>query len=58
MISGTVTGSGTAGIIPLWTGSLTQGKSNMVQVGTHIGINEISPAATLDVNGTGTFAEH
>ncbi|MGA7256134.1 MAG: hypothetical protein WCF17_08410 [Terracidiphilus sp.] len=54
-ISGTVTGSGTAGIIPVWTGSLTQGKSNMVEVGTHIGINEISPGATLDVNGTGIF---
>jgi len=50
--SGTLTGSGTAGTIPLWTGALTQGNSNMVQVGTEIGINETTPAAMLDVNGT------
>jgi hypothetical protein len=52
-ISGTVTGSGTAGTIPMWTGALTQGNSNIVQVGSDIGINEPTPAATLDVNGTG-----
>lgn len=50
--SGAVTGSGTVGAIPLWTGSLTQGNSNMVQVGTDIGINQPKPAATLDVGGT------
>jgi hypothetical protein len=50
--SGTVTGSGTTGTIPIWTGTLTQGNSNMVQVGSEIGINESTPAAMLDVNGT------
>ncbi|HWE85968.1 MAG TPA: hypothetical protein VG267_13565 [Terracidiphilus sp.] len=49
---GTVTGSGTTGTIPLWTGALTQGNSNMVQVGNNIGINEATPAAMLDVGGS------
>jgi len=50
-----MTGSGTAGIVPLWTGALTQGNSEITQVGTSIGINEATPAATLDVNGTAQF---
>jgi len=50
--SGTVTGSGTAGTVPLWTGTLTQGNSEIYQVGSDIGINETAPTATLDVNGT------
>jgi hypothetical protein len=50
--SGPVTGTGTTGTIPLWTGAQTQGHSNMVQVGSEIGINETTPAAMLDVNGT------
>jgi hypothetical protein len=50
--SGPVTGSGTTGTIPLWTGAQTQGNSNLVQVGSDIGINETTPAAMLDVNGT------
>jgi len=49
---GTVTGSGTAGTVPLWTGALTQGNSEIYQVGSDIGINETAPTATLDVNGT------
>jgi hypothetical protein len=53
LTGGTVTGSGIAGTIPMWTGTLTQGNSEMVQVGSRIGINEPTPAATLDVNGTG-----
>jgi hypothetical protein len=48
----TVTGSGTAGTVPLWTGAATQGNSNIVQVGNEIGINEATPAAMLDVGGT------
>jgi hypothetical protein len=52
LTSGTVTGSGTAGNIPMWTGTLTQGNSEMVQVGSDIGINEATPVATLDVNGS------
>ena len=49
---GTVTGSGTSGTVPLWTGTLTQGNSEIYQVGSDIGINETVPIATLDVNGT------
>jgi len=55
LTSGTVTGSGTDGAIPLWTGTLTQGNSEITQVGTDIGINEATPGATLDVGGTATF---
>jgi hypothetical protein len=55
LTSGAVTGSGTAGTVPLWTGTLTQGNSIITQVGTDIGINEATPGATLDVNGTATF---
>ncbi|MGA2047726.1 MAG: hypothetical protein ABSG96_08535 [Terracidiphilus sp.] len=50
--SGTVTGSGTNGTVPLWTGALTQGNSEITQVGSDIGINEATPGATLDVGGT------
>jgi hypothetical protein len=52
LASGPVTGTGTTGTIPLWTGAQTEGNSNIVQVGTLIGINETTPAAALDVNGT------
>jgi hypothetical protein len=55
LTSGTVTGSGTAGTVPLWTGTLTQGNSEITQVGSDIGINEATPAATLDVGGTSMF---
>lgn len=54
-ISGTVTGSGTANTVPLWTGALTQGNSDIVQVGSDIGIHEATPGATLDVGGTATI---
>jgi hypothetical protein len=50
-----VSGSGTAGIVPLWTGANAQGNSEITQVGSSIGINEATPAATLDVNGTAQF---
>jgi hypothetical protein len=53
--SGTVTGSGTAGTVPLWTGANAQGNSEITQFGSDIGINEATPAATLDVNGTAQF---
>jgi hypothetical protein len=55
LTSGTVTSSGTAGTIPMWTGTLTQGNSEITQVGSDIGINEATPGATLDVGGTATF---
>jgi len=49
---GAVTGSGVSGTVPLWTGALTQGDSDIYQVGSAIGINETAPTATLDVNGS------
>jgi len=50
--SGAVTGSGTAGTVPLWTGALTQGNSIITQVGSNVGINEPAPGSTLTVDGT------
>jgi hypothetical protein len=50
-----VTGSGNNGTVPLWTGANAQGNSEITQVGSEIGINEATPAATLDVNGTAQF---
>ena len=52
LTSGTITGSGTTGTIPQFTGANTIGNSEIVQVGTEIGVNESAPAATLDVGGT------
>jgi len=52
LLSGTVTGLGTTGTVPLWTGTLTQGNSEIVQVGSNVGINQASPTATLDVGGS------
>jgi hypothetical protein len=54
LAGGTIAGSGTAGTIPLWTGSTTQGNSEITQAGSNIGINTSTPATTLDVNGTAT----
>ena len=51
-LTGNLTGGGTAGTVPLWTGALTQGNSLITQVVSDIGINEVAPTATLDVNGT------
>jgi hypothetical protein len=52
LTSGSLTGSGTAGTVPLWTGALTQANSEITQVGSDIGVNEAAPTATLDVGGT------
>jgi len=48
----TITGSGTKGYIPKFTGTTTQTNSRIFQNSTGVGINTTSPAATLDVNGT------
>jgi hypothetical protein len=52
----TITGSGTANFLPLFTGAATIGNSALFQSGTgtssKIGINTSTPAATLDVKGT------
>jgi hypothetical protein len=52
LTSGTLTGAGTDGAIPLWTGTQMQGNSEITQVGSDIGINMASPGATLDVGGS------
>jgi hypothetical protein len=47
----TVTGSGTANYIPLWTGSSTLGNSKVYQTGGKIGVGTTAPTVALDVNG-------
>src|SRR5215469_7930836 len=44
-----VSGSGTAGDVPIWTNSTTLGNSVVSQNGHRIGINFKSPKAALDV---------
>jgi hypothetical protein len=53
-----VTGSGTAGLVPLWTGTSTIGNSVLFQSAVSpfkIGINTTTPTTTLDVKGAGTI---
>jgi hypothetical protein len=51
---GTITGSGTADFIPIFTGTTTVGNSKIFQtVGGDVGIGTTTPAAVLDVKGTG-----
>ncbi|HTS34748.1 MAG TPA: tail fiber domain-containing protein [Candidatus Solibacter sp.] len=47
----TVTGSGTANFVPLWTGASTLGNSKLFQTGGRIGVNTTTPTVQLDVNG-------
>jgi trimeric autotransporter adhesin len=55
---GTITGTGTAGFLPDFTGTTTLGNSALFQQGAspnaRIGINTSTPAATLDVKGAAT----
>jgi hypothetical protein len=55
----TLSGSGTADYLPLWTGASALGSSVLFQSGTgktaKIGIGTITPAATLDVTGGATI---
>lgn len=57
--SGSVTGSGTADYVPLWTSGSNIGNSVLYQSGTgskaKIGINTTKPASTLDVKGGSTI---
>ena len=56
--AGSVTGSGTADFIPLWTSTSNIGNSVLFQSAKSpfkIGINTITPATTLDVKGAGTI---
>ena len=51
---GTITGSGTADFVPRFTGATTIGNSNIFEtVGGNVGIATTTPAAKLDVKGTG-----
>jgi hypothetical protein len=51
---GTITGSGTADFVPIFTGTTTIGNSNIFEtVGGNVGIATTTPAAKLDVKGTG-----
>jgi hypothetical protein len=54
-----ITGSGTAGFLPDFTGAATIGNSAVFQTGVSptakIGINTAAPATGLDVVGTGTI---
>src|SRR5579872_189160 len=48
----TVTGSGTAQFLPIWTGTTTIGNSKLFQTSNGMfGIDTTSPAVALDVNG-------
>jgi hypothetical protein len=57
--AGSVTGSGTADFIPLWTSTSNIGNSVLFQSGAgktaKLGINTITPASTLDVQGAATI---
>jgi hypothetical protein len=57
--AGSVTGSGTADFIPLWTSTSNIGNSVLFQSGTgktaKLGINTLTPASTLDVKGAATI---
>ncbi|HXM63904.1 MAG TPA: hypothetical protein VN950_23790 [Terriglobales bacterium] len=51
---GTITGSGTADFVPVFTGTTTIGNSKIFEtVGGDIGIGTTTPVATLDLKGTG-----
>jgi hypothetical protein len=47
----TVTGSGTANYIPMWTSSSVIGNSKLYQTGGKIGVGMTTPSVALDVNG-------
>jgi hypothetical protein len=51
-----ITGTGKTSYIPLWTNPTNLGASLLFQTGGQIGINTITPTATLDVKGSGIFA--
>ena len=57
--AGSVSGSGTADYVPLWTSTSNIGNSVLFQSGTgskaKVGINTITPATTLDVKGAATI---
>jgi hypothetical protein len=51
-----VTGTGTKNYIPLWTTTTKLGNSKLYQTAAgNVGLGTITPAATLEVNGTAQF---
>jgi hypothetical protein len=55
---GTITGTGSANFVPLFTGTTTIGNSKIFQnVAGSVGIATTAPAAKLDVKGTGDFRD-
>src|SRR5579863_8881809 len=55
---GTITGSGTADFVPVFTGATTIGNSKIFQtVGGDVGIGTTTPAAVLDVKGAGDIRD-
>jgi hypothetical protein len=53
--SGSISGSGTSGTIPVFTGTSSIGNSVITQSSGNIGINTASPQDRLDVNGSIRF---
>lgn len=51
-----ISGYGTPGYIPHFTGTQRLANSNIFQAGAELGVNTTSPQATLDVESTDTFA--
>lgn len=50
-----ITGTGTSGYIPKWTGSSVLANSLIYDNGTNVGIGTASPSYKLDVSGTARF---
>jgi hypothetical protein len=54
-VGGALNGPGTAGYLPIWTGSSLLGNSLIFQSGSNVGLGTPAPATLLDVNGASTF---
>jgi hypothetical protein len=54
-IAPNISGSGTPGLLADWTTTTNLGNSVVFQKSGNVGVGTQSPAAKLDVNGTGKF---